>query len=182
MATANPPTLQTLHYALFTDELHNLEQDDTSELEQIVYLSEMSWVVDPDSPIVDIQYSLQLELYSLITADGRAYAVKELSASNVSFRRPLAVVTLLMRLPCFRRTSIDVVPNRRPFLGSCRQSGMDNVSMAIWILLLSLRHRDLLKWRRSHTRPHVWTLMCHSLLSRSVCKSELRGISQSTIC
>lgn len=94
VATANPPTIQTLHYALFTDELHDLEQDDTSELEQIVYLSDMSWIVDPDSPIVAVQYNPQLELYSLITADGRAYAVKELSGTSVkvSFRSSMSLV------------------------------------------------------------------------------------------
>lgn len=82
VATANPPVLQTLHYALFTDEIHNLEQDETSELEHLAYLSELPWIVDPDSPIVDVQYNLDLDLYSLISSDGRAYAVKELSITT----------------------------------------------------------------------------------------------------
>lgn len=83
MATANPPAIQTLHYALFTDEIHHLEQDDSSELEHIAHLPDLPWIVDAGSPIVDVQYNLELDLYSFITSDGRAYAVKELSGASI---------------------------------------------------------------------------------------------------
>lgn len=84
VATANPPSLQTLHYALFTNEIQHLEQDDLSELEHIVYMGELPWIVDVDSHITDVQYDPQLDLYTFIASDGRAYAVKELSGASVS--------------------------------------------------------------------------------------------------
>lgn len=49
LATLNPPALHTVHPDSFVQDLAQLEEDELAELEHAVYVSELPWVVDPES-------------------------------------------------------------------------------------------------------------------------------------
>jgi hypothetical protein len=49
IATATPSAIHSVHYSVFTHDLASLEEDELSELEHVVYVSELLWIVDPSS-------------------------------------------------------------------------------------------------------------------------------------
>lgn len=49
LSTADPPAIHSVDYRLFSLDIAALEDEELAELEYTVYVSELPWIVDPDS-------------------------------------------------------------------------------------------------------------------------------------
>lgn len=49
VATREPPALHTIHPALFSQELAQLEDEELADLEHVAYFSDLPWLIDPTS-------------------------------------------------------------------------------------------------------------------------------------
>lgn len=47
LGTLNPPAIHTLQYSMFTNDINDYDQEELGDLHNIVYVSELSWIIDP---------------------------------------------------------------------------------------------------------------------------------------